>query len=68
MVVGTAHHMTLSPRTCSGGSLILFKLTPDGAKLEHVHTVSGYRVERIVCSGFMFSNSWGSFGLHSMCV
>ena len=39
VVVGTASHMTLSPRTCSGGSLVLFKLSPDGAKLEHVHTV-----------------------------
>ena len=40
VVVGTARDLTLNPRTCSGGSLILFKLTPDGAKLEHVHTVS----------------------------
>ena len=39
-MVGTARDLTLNPRTCSGGSLILFKLTPDGAKLEHVHTVS----------------------------
>ena len=40
VVVGTATQMTLSPRTCSGGSLVLFKLSPDGSKLEHVHTVS----------------------------
>ena len=41
VVVGTASHMTLSPRACSGGALVLFKLSPDGVKLEHVHTVSG---------------------------
>ena len=40
IVVGTANHMTLSPRACSGGALVLFKLSLDGAKLEHVHTVS----------------------------
>ena len=40
VIVGTASHMTLSPRACSGGALVLFKLSPDGAKLEHVHTVS----------------------------
>ena len=40
VVVGTARDLTLTPRTCSGGSLILFRMTPDGTKLEHVHTVS----------------------------
>lgn len=39
VVVGTAKDMTLSPRTCSGGALVLFKLNPEGSKLEHVHTV-----------------------------
>lgn len=39
VVVGTAKDMTLSPRTCNGGALVLFKLGPDGSKLEHVHTV-----------------------------
>lgn len=38
VVVGTARDLTLTPRTCSGGSLILFRMTPDGTKLEHVHT------------------------------
>ncbi len=40
VVVGTAKDMTLLPRTCSGGALVLFKLNPEGSKLEHVHTVS----------------------------
>ncbi len=40
VVVGTAKDMTLSPRTTSGGALVLFRLNPDGSKLEHVHTVS----------------------------
>ena len=40
MVVGTARDMTLSPRTCSNGALVLFKLTSDYTKLERVHTVS----------------------------
>ncbi len=40
VVVGTAKDMVLSPRTCSGGSLIVFRLSPDGSKLEHVHSVS----------------------------
>ena len=39
VVVGTAKDMTLSPRTCSGGALVLFRLSPDGSRLEHVHTV-----------------------------
>ena len=40
VVVGTAKDLSLSPRACSGGSLILFKFSPDATKLEHVHTVS----------------------------
>ena len=40
VVVGTARDLTLAPRTCSGGSLVLFRISPDGTKLEHVHTVS----------------------------
>lgn len=44
VVVGTAKDMTLSPRTCSGGALVLFRLNPEGSKLEHVHTVSIYLV------------------------
>ncbi len=40
VVVGTAKDMMLSPRTSSGGALVLFRLNPDGSKLEHVHTVS----------------------------
>ena len=40
VVVGTAKDMVLSPRSCSGGSLIVFRLSPDGSKLDHVHTVS----------------------------
>lgn len=38
VVVGTAKEMILSPRYCSGGSLIVFKLSPDGSKLDHIHT------------------------------
>ena len=40
VVVGTARDLTLAPKTCSGGSLILFRMSPDGSKLEHVHSVS----------------------------
>ena len=40
VVVGTAKNLILSPRQCSGGSLILFRFSPDFMKLEHVHTVS----------------------------
>ena len=40
VVVGTARDMILSPRTCSSGSLVLFRFSPDFTKLEHVHTVS----------------------------
>ena len=40
VVVGTAKDLTLAPRSCSGGSLILFRFSPDGSKLEHMHTVS----------------------------
>ncbi len=40
VVVGAARDMTLSPRSCSSGSLILFKFSSDFTKLEHVHTVS----------------------------
>ena len=39
MVVGTARDLVLSPRSHSGGSLVVFRLSPDGGKLEHVHTV-----------------------------
>ena len=39
VVVGTARDLTLAPRTCSGGSLILFRMSQDGTKLEHVHSV-----------------------------
>ena len=39
VVVGTAKDLSLSPRACSGGSLLLFKFSPDASKLEHVHTV-----------------------------
>lgn len=39
VVVGTAKDLILTPRSSSGGSLIVFKLSPDGGKLEHVHTV-----------------------------
>ncbi|CAI8056002.1 Splicing factor 3B subunit 3, partial [Geodia barretti] len=38
VVVGTARDLTLAPKTCSGGSLILFRMSPDGSKLEHVHS------------------------------
>ena len=40
VVVGTARDLTLAPRTSSGGSLILFRMSLDGTKLEHVHSVS----------------------------
>ena len=40
VVVGTAKDLTLSPRSCSGGALVLFRLSPDGSRMEHVHTVS----------------------------
>lgn len=40
VVVGTASDLILSPRTCSKGSLVLFKFSSDCTKLEHVHTVS----------------------------
>lgn len=50
IVVGIANHMTLSPRACSGGALVLFKLSSDGAKLEHVHTVSVYDIDNSVYS------------------
>ena len=44
MVVGTASDLILSPRSCSKGSLVLFKFSADCTKLEHVHTVSFYVV------------------------
>ena len=40
VVVGTAKDLVLAPRQCSGGSLVVFHLSADGSKLEHVHTVS----------------------------
>lgn len=40
VIVGTARDLTLSPRSSSGGSLVLFKFSADFSKLEHVHTVS----------------------------
>lgn len=40
VVVGTAKDLVLTPRSCSAGSLIVFRLSPGGGKLEHVHTVS----------------------------
>lgn len=40
VVVGAARDLTLSPRSCSGGSLVVFKFSADFAKLEHIHTVS----------------------------
>lgn len=42
VVVGTAKDLCLSPRSCSGGSLILFKFSADATKLEHVHTVRSH--------------------------
>ena len=58
MVVGTARDLTLTPRTCSGGSLVLFRLSPDGTKLEHIHTVSetNYFCQ---CSGHLTLHSVG---------
>ena len=41
VVVGTARDLSLSPRSCSGGSLVLFRFSADASKLEHIHTVSG---------------------------
>ncbi len=41
VVVGTAKDVSLSPRACSGGSLVVFKFSSDATKLEHVHTVGG---------------------------
>jgi splicing factor 3B subunit 3 len=38
VVVGTVRDLIISPRSLSSGSLIVFKLSPDGTKLEHVHT------------------------------
>ncbi|XP_019849007.1 PREDICTED: splicing factor 3B subunit 3-like isoform X2 [Amphimedon queenslandica] len=38
VVVGTAKDMIITPRAISSGSLIVFRLSPDGSKLEHVHT------------------------------
>lgn len=38
VVVGAARDLTLSPRSCSGGSLVVFKFSADFAKLEHIHT------------------------------
>ena len=40
VVVGTAKDLVLTPRSCSSGSLIVFRISPEGGKLEHVHTVS----------------------------
>ena len=40
MVVGTARELTLSPRSCAGGALVLFKISSDATKLDHVHTVT----------------------------
>lgn len=39
VVVGTAKNLTLSPRSYSGGSLVLFRFSSDFTKFEHVHTV-----------------------------
>lgn len=44
VVVGTAKDMIITPRAISSGSLIVFRLSPDGSKLEHVHTVSIFLV------------------------
>ena len=54
VVIGTARDLTLAPRTCTGGSLILFRMSLDGTKLEHIHSVStrvlkhGMHVEAIL--------------------
>ena len=40
VVIGTARDLVLAPRSSSGGSLILFRMSQDGTKLEHVHSVS----------------------------
>jgi len=40
VVVGTARDLILNPRSCSGGSLIVYRLAPDGSMFELVHMVS----------------------------
>ncbi len=44
VVVGTARELILSPRSCAGGTLVLFRISPDGTKLDHVHTVIRVKV------------------------
>ena len=51
VVIGTARDLVLSPRSHSGGSLVVFRLSPDGSKLEHVHTVRYHlQVLRVLCT------------------
>ena len=53
VVVGTAKEMILSPRYCSGGSLIVFKLSPDGSKLDHIHTVSMIILHHVLITEYL---------------
>lgn len=39
VVVGTARDLVLNPRSCSGGCLLLYRLSLDGTTMEFVHMV-----------------------------
>ena len=39
VVVGTARDLILNPRSCSGGCLLLYRLSLDGSTMEFVHMV-----------------------------